>query len=366
MAEPEHQFSGYNLDAMNETDVREAIVFPLLRELGYRHGSPANIVTEKKLRYANSFLGRKKDTDPPLAGRADYICDVVGYGRWVIEAKPPTVPISTDDIEQAYSYAAHPEIGALFFVVTNGREFQVYRIGNATDPIFSWKLEETMDRMMAIRNLLGPDAIRRRVEIHIDLGKPLALGYGSHIKIAGGSLTYQDFSSNWGMLDQTGVLEQQKAAIVGGEIYRLPDGRIEGHVEQAGPYDLFTSIAQMGGADILKFSCSEEYISTQKSDPTIMQNFVDWKLAAGTPLPASLLIQFGGLRNLPFKVYATALTEVVGYIDGVTLKGSFTVKFSLALSAWQVRLPAGAVPSQIEADSAGIFEVNIQDWGGRG
>jgi hypothetical protein len=40
-----------SFDTMNETDVRETIVRPLIQRLGYRHGTDANIITEKTLRY---------------------------------------------------------------------------------------------------------------------------------------------------------------------------------------------------------------------------------------------------------------------------------------------------------------------------
>lgn len=69
-------------DTMNETDVREVLVRPLLERLGYRHGTQAPIRTEVPLRYDKAFLGRKKPSkDPPLRGKADYVCDAVPYGR---------------------------------------------------------------------------------------------------------------------------------------------------------------------------------------------------------------------------------------------------------------------------------------------
>lgn len=364
MAAPDDPFVGYDLDAMNETDVRENLVYPLLRMLGYRQGSPANIVTEKKLRYERHFLGRKKDTDPPLVGRADYICDVVGHGRWPVEVKPPSRPIAVDDVQQAYSYAAHPEVGAVLFLVTNGRQFEVYRIGNADSPIYRWELSETMERLVALKNLLGPDAIKRRAEVPIDLGKPIALGFGSKIKIVGGFVVYDEFSSDWALLRQAGVIANQRAAIVGGEISRLPDGRLEGHIEQAGPYDALLALAQIAGVDILKFSCAEEYISSEKAEPTIMQNFVEWKLAAGTQIPQPAARSLG-VPSLPFKVDAQALTEAVGYVEGASFTGTFTVKFSLAFSDWRLPGLRGRIPDRVEAESAGTFELSIQDAGGR-
>jgi len=126
-------FGSFNLDAMNETDVREIIVRPLLHELGYRQGTEATIKTEISFRYGKAFLGRKKpDTDPDLAelrGRADYICEVISYGRWVVEAKAPGEAFTIDDAQQAHTYAAHPEVAAIFYLVTNGREFVIAQPG---------------------------------------------------------------------------------------------------------------------------------------------------------------------------------------------------------------------------------------------
>lgn len=111
-----------SFESMNEQDVREEVVRPFLHELGYRHGTPATIKTEQALRYDRAFLGRKKpQKDPLLEGRADYICEAVSYGRWVVEVKSPQFDISQDDVEQAHTYSAHPEIAATYFIVTNGR-----------------------------------------------------------------------------------------------------------------------------------------------------------------------------------------------------------------------------------------------------
>src|SRR5260370_1192102 len=63
--------------ALNETDVREEIIAPLLRRLDYRSGSHNNIIREQFLRYPKLSLGRKvPHRDPELRGKADYILEV--------------------------------------------------------------------------------------------------------------------------------------------------------------------------------------------------------------------------------------------------------------------------------------------------
>ena len=90
-----------------EVDVREDLLAPLLRRLGYERNGQHNLRREMPLRYPNNFLGRKKKKDSPLLGFADYVLEANGQVRWTLEAKPP-LPITQDDLEQAFSYARHP------------------------------------------------------------------------------------------------------------------------------------------------------------------------------------------------------------------------------------------------------------------
>ena len=64
-------------DRMGEADVREEVLAPLVRELGYRTGTEFDIIREQSLRYPKIFLGRKNPKkDAELRGKADYILEV--------------------------------------------------------------------------------------------------------------------------------------------------------------------------------------------------------------------------------------------------------------------------------------------------
>src|SRR5580704_18352941 len=117
-----------SFDTMNETDVRETIVRPLI-------------------------------------GRADYICEVVSFGRWVVEVKTPAESISQDDVEQAHTYASHPEIAATFLLVTNGRTFQLYETSKLLKPALAWEYEDEDDNWLRLFNLLSPEAFRKRARL---------------------------------------------------------------------------------------------------------------------------------------------------------------------------------------------------------
>src|SRR5688572_14860240 len=96
-------FGKLPFERYSENDVRETIIRPLIAKLGY---APEMVTTQLALKYDRLFLGHKKgaDKDRQLRGEADYIMDIDGRLRWVIEAKKPG-EITDDDREQAYSYA---------------------------------------------------------------------------------------------------------------------------------------------------------------------------------------------------------------------------------------------------------------------
>ena len=69
-------------DAMNEADVREEVIAPLIKAMGYRTGTEHNVLRELSLTYSRVQLGREKANDPPLRGKADYVLEAGGRVRW--------------------------------------------------------------------------------------------------------------------------------------------------------------------------------------------------------------------------------------------------------------------------------------------
>lgn len=183
----------YSWSKYNEADVREEIIAPLLRRLGYQTGTKNNIIREQQLRYEKSYLGHKKPKrDWPLIGKADYICEVEGIRRWTIEAKSPNEEITIDDVEQAFSYARHPEVKAIYYCLCNGRELRVYQTESApnVEPILSMRFEEYKDES-ALENLLAPSAlIKNHPMVKLDFGQPLGKNLGSLIRITGGHIIF--------------------------------------------------------------------------------------------------------------------------------------------------------------------------------
>lgn len=252
-----------DFENMNETDVRETIVRPLLERLGYRHGTEANIRTEMTLRYDRAFLGRKNaKKDPPLVGRADYICELISFSKWVVEVKAPGEEIDRDAIEQAHTYAAHPEIAASHFIVTNGRQFHLYQTSRLSDPVLRWNFEEQEEKFLLIFNIVGPEAMRKRALLGVsDPGKPLGQGVASRAAITGGEITY-NYNATKNPLLPLETLSGMQLAITGGSVMRIQDGRIKAHIYIASAAPMYKELNEiLGVRDGYEFYSSSEYIS---------------------------------------------------------------------------------------------------------
>ena len=351
-------------DTMNEQDVRETIVRPLIERLGYRHGTDANIITEKTLRYEKAFLGRKNPKkDPPLVGRADYICEVVSFGRWVVEVKAPTESISQDAVEQAHTYASHPEIAATFFLVTNGRTFQLYETSRLSEPALAWDYEDGDDNLLRLFNVLSPAAFKKRAKLTlVDPGMPLGTGLDSRLRIIGGTVTYEEHKGSHPFL-QAGSLNGMALPVTGGYVVRGDDRRIVGHLKMAkvaaGPWD-FNKM--LGISDDYDFYTASDYISTDAEQPSIFQNWVNNIVSFGTPL------SIPGLGNfpLPMEISSTAFTEAIGYVHGDKFVGVMRLELSFTFTKLtsQTRMALapqfGNIPEVAGITGTGRFEIELQ------
>lgn len=352
-----------SFETMNETDVREIIVRPLLERLGYRHGTAATIRTEVPLRYDRAFLGRKKPSkDPPLRGKADYVCDAIPYGRWVIEVKGPAEALTRDVREQTHTYAAHPEIGAAFFLLTNGRQFELYRTSLLEGPILSWTYLETEEKLLSVFNLVGPAALEKLANlVRPDPGKPMGQNLSSSLRILGGSVTYEDHVSTLSWL--TDAIAGLQLPITGGFVRRTEDGRIHANVEMANAAAMMRGLnAAMGIDDKYDFYSAAEYLSSDVEAPTIFQNFEQAVLQKGA------LLAVPGLPKVPapFRYEMKAFTEAVGFIEGSRFKGTMRLDYDLSFTGLEPTMRTLieaqfriTLPERASMEGVGRFDVEV-------
>lgn len=339
-----------NFDTMNETDVREIVVRPWLHALGYRQGSENDIVSEKSLRYPRLSLGRKKKSDPVLAGRADYVCQVTSFGRWVVEVKAPFVDLTSDDAEQAHTYAAHPDIAALYYVLTNGREFKLFRTSHPHAPDLSWKFSETAGLMPILANVLGPASIKKRVmATKPDTNLPLGPNLPSSLQLVGGFVTYIDHETNNPLVVIPESTKGSRATVVGDSVSRTESGLIRVHLTLAGPNSLWDYLNRLGGIEGYTFETADEFISEDSERPTIFQNYLEATIKAGTIIPA-IPGQTQQPMQLPCDLFWSASTEAAGYL----VDGKFIGDFGIA---YETRFALLGQEHLIEYSGYGIFQV---------
>lgn len=333
-------FGKFIFEKMNETDVRENIVSPLLKEMQYKHSSQNDVITEQTLRYPKSYIGRKKKNDPILRGKADYILEVDGRIRWVIEVKAPSVEIGPDDIDQAYSYAFHPEVRGIYFVVTNGREFRVFRTvdGPNVPPILTFKYADLNETFHSFLNILSPESLKRDYQDFIlDAGKPLAPGFRSFAKIDFGKITYSDNSLDHAPFKGMNVFVSE------GALQRLDGGGIVAFLQTESPFQSLQEINQMLGLESFDMFTSDEVISSNPSNPTVFLNEVSCEIPKGMSL---FNFTTGGYIVAPVNMTIKTHTEASGYLAGNIFSGDFRLNMSLS-----------AMP--IPIIMSGAFEIKI-------
>ncbi len=353
-----------DFDSMNETDVREIVVRPILERLGYKHGTEATIITEKTLRYDHAFLGRKDPKkDPPLTGRADYICEVISYGRWIVEVKGPSEELSQDVVEQAHTYASHPEIAASFLLVTNGRRFRLFETAKLTQPALEWDFEDEDDNLLRLFNTLSPAAFRKRAKLTlVDPGKPLGRGATSKLRIIAGEITYEEHEGSHPFF-QADNLNGLVLPVTGGYVQRAEDKRIMGHVCVAKSAAIIQNLNSMAGiSDDYDFFSASEYISDDPEHPTIFQNWVS------TTVPLGKVIEIPGLPRvpMPLEMSSIAFTEAVGFVREDKFIGTMilTYDFTFSKVSQQARMLFArlgkSIPESAHMEGSGRFEILLQ------
>jgi len=138
-----------------EDSVREVIILPILRKLGYEQEA---IVRSKTLQHPFLKIGSKKRHINLIP---DYVLKVDDGFAWVLDAKAPNQKVVNDDnVEQVYSYAVHPEIRSTYFALCNGIEFSVFRTNDTEQPILFFQIGEIQHHWAELKSLLSPDSFQ--------------------------------------------------------------------------------------------------------------------------------------------------------------------------------------------------------------
>lgn len=247
----------------NEATVREEVLAPFLRQLGYKTGTDADIHREVNLVYPKIYLGTKSNKDPFIRGRADYIIEVKDHARWVLEAKASDHVIDNESAEQAYTYAIHGEVRAVYFVISNGKRLVVYN--TSQPPSGSPVLDLFYDDFALANSVLGPDAIRQKFPKTGPIGSPLAPGLGSIAKVISGKIRYQKLDFDHPLITETQV------SIVDGNIERGSDLKLVATIVVQGPFSSIHDLVHKLGLDHLTYTSEDKEISSDRDNPTVFR-----------------------------------------------------------------------------------------------
>ena len=117
-------FQLLNASEFKEDSVREEIVHPILKELGYSAGGLNRIVRSRTLShpFVKTGSGEREIRIVP-----DYLLLVANKPAWVLDAKAPSQMVTSGgNVEQTYFYAIHPDIRSQYFALCNGKEFALF------------------------------------------------------------------------------------------------------------------------------------------------------------------------------------------------------------------------------------------------
>jgi hypothetical protein len=156
-------FDKLDLNILNDPDfkedsVREEIITPILKRLGYNASGETKILRSKNLTHPFVLIGtikRKINIIP------DYLIQVNNVTVFTLDAKAPGQEIRTgENVEQAYSYAIHPDVRTTYYGLCNGKEITIFQINKLT-PILQIPINELDKRWEELYNLISPIALTK-------------------------------------------------------------------------------------------------------------------------------------------------------------------------------------------------------------
>ena len=131
-----------------EDSVREVIIAPMLSRLGYHPTGKQAVVRSKSLVQPFIYAGTRRH---PVTIIPDYTLTYEGRIVLVLDAKSPVESVSSsENIQQAYSYAIHPEIRTAPLCAVQWKALGSLHgrfLRTATSGICQWKLDTLLNNL---------------------------------------------------------------------------------------------------------------------------------------------------------------------------------------------------------------------------
>jgi hypothetical protein len=154
-------FANFDFTALNdpnykEDSVREDLISPLLKELGYQPTGKQRMQRSQSLPHPFVMIGSQKRKIQVIP---DYTLFYEDQAILILDAKRPSeAVVQSKHVEQAFSYAIHPEIRTKSYALCNGHELVLYDIDRA-GPVFRLKMVEINERWTELLKHFSPVAL---------------------------------------------------------------------------------------------------------------------------------------------------------------------------------------------------------------
>lgn len=138
-----------------EDSVREEIISPLLKYLGYSASPPNKIIRSRSLIHPFVQIGTRRNEVKIIP---DYLLEISGKPEWILDAKGPKEQIHKGvNVEQAFSYAIHPDVRAFTYALCNGHNLVAFSI-NRSHPVLDIPLQDLAKHLDRLKQTLSPMA----------------------------------------------------------------------------------------------------------------------------------------------------------------------------------------------------------------
>jgi hypothetical protein len=140
----------------SEDSVRETIVKPILEKLGYQPDGKNKMLAGKSLTHPFVYIGTRQHK---VSSVPDYLSQVKDTYLFTLDAKAPHADIRKGThVEQAFSYAIHPEIRTFFYGLCNGKEICIYK-WTKIEPVLTIPVAQLDKRWDELQQLVSPAAL---------------------------------------------------------------------------------------------------------------------------------------------------------------------------------------------------------------
>ncbi len=151
-----------------EDSVREDIITPILKSLGYKPSGRYKIIRSKSV--THPFV-KSGSTEKKIRNVPDYLISIDNKYAVVLDAKAPNEEILTgDNRDQVYFYSIHPEIRTNYYALCNGKEFVLFEI-QKNEPILHFHISELEKHWTKIEEFLSPLAFELQQDKRKKLSK---------------------------------------------------------------------------------------------------------------------------------------------------------------------------------------------------